>query len=381
MEFILSFGGIIMKRFLYHSKIIINFYVITYAVIFAFLVHHCVQATDTTNETTNKKTTSSVLKSPSTLTAGAFTAGGAIAALTAYFKAKNRVITTLPTDLDLTLFGNPQGQPIIYSHGFGGNLSDIYYYTKQNNPFQPHHLFNPTQYHIATFNYPDSTKIRHEVKYDHVALAQENDINRLNQAVNEFDHETMIGFGISRGASTFINMMGTIKNPKIKALILEAPFASISDVLSHFIHQTPFSSCIPFFETVAHKLATTIFPQYQTNGLQPIDTIDQIDSEIPMLLIHSIQDEVTPINSSRQLYIKRKQQGCNNVYLLELPSGQHVYCLWRKEDSSGEIFQNVVHRFLKQYDFPYNKEFADKVNLEAYQPPIKEVFEKIANST
>jgi hypothetical protein len=326
-------------------------------------------------------------------TGGAVVAGGAFAALAgyyAYYKARNRKFKTEPTPANVTYYGSYKGQAALYSHGFGGNLSDIYYYTKHNNPYFPdHYLFDPEHYHIASFNYPDSTKMRMEVKYDQVSLGQKGDIDRLDYAAKELvktltpEQKNIVGFGISRGASTWINYMGTKKNELVKLLILEAPFATIPDVLYHFLKQQYFLSYIPFMSRAAHLLTAALFPQYRRYGEQPINTIDRIDPSVAMLFIHSDKDEVTPPNASRQLYVKRKRKllelkkSDDNLYLLELSRGRHVYCL-REETEEGRLFQNVVHRVLKQHGYPHNESYAEQIpNLKKFQPSITDVEKRI----
>ena len=322
----------------------------------------------------------------------AFAAGSAFAAIAgyyAYYKARNRKIKTEPTPPELTYFGKQTGQPILYSHGFGGNRSDVYYYTKHNNPFFPsNYLFDPYKYHIASFNYPDSTKMRMEIKYDQVSLGQKSDISRIDSSAKEFEKilgpecKDIVGFGISRGASTWINYMGTIGNEKIKLLILEAPFATIPDVLYHFLKQQYFLSYIPFMNRAAHLLIAAMFPQYRRSGKQPINTIDGIDPSVAMLFIHSDKDEITPPNASRQLYVKRKRKlselkkDDDNLYILELKNGRHVYCL-KEEKEEGQLFQNVSHAVFKKYGYPHNKEFAKGIDLKKYQPSIKDVEARI----
>ena len=118
----------------------------------------------------------------------------------------------------------------------------------------------------------------------------------------------------------------------------------------------------------AHHLFTSL----NMNGPFPIDLVDQIDKNLPILMVHSRSDQVIPTNSSRKLYVKLLQSGHNNIYLLELARGDHGKLMQGME---AEIYQNCVHAFLQKYNLPHCDEFAQRGRslLATCQPSIQEV--------
>jgi len=304
--------------------------------------------------------------------------GVAATAAAAYYIATNRPSMTEPTPIDFECFGDEEGQPIIHSHGLGRFGKTAYCYTEERNPHTNFYIFDPEIHHVATFNYPDpdiqGDAIR-GLKYDQVSLAQEGDVTRLNEAVNLFGKQNIVAYGVSRGAATLINMMGTEKNPSISAMILEAPFSSIEDATEHIFKQKSVIGNVPLIGKIAHVCTPIVYPQYSCNGIQPIDTINQIDPEIPILLIHSTADKTCPIDGARKLYIKRKEQGCDNIYFVELEEIRHGMGLFN--EISGEFVQNLIHAFYKKFGFAHNSALADGINLDGFQPSIEEVQARI----
>jgi pimeloyl-ACP methyl ester carboxylesterase len=310
--------------------------------------------------------------------AGGAATGVVLATWYAYHRARNRETKSEPTPLNFQFYGNEQGQTVLYSHGYGGQFYDIYHYTKGSNPFRlPYYLFDPEQYRISTFSYQDATSKRGHTKYDQVSLGQETDMNRLGEAIEATNSDNVLVFGVSRGAATAINYAGLVGNEKVKGIILEAPFAKISDVLENLLRQQYLVSHIPFFGSATHLFTAALFPRYDRYGPQPENSVDKIDPTIPIVFFHSKKDKVTPVSSSRRLYIKRVKQLAklgmvNNAYLVEFENGRHAYCL-KDRAEIGELFQNFTHAFAKEYGFAYNEEFAAKIDIKQYQPTVDQV--------
>jgi len=314
-------------------------------------------------------------------------AAGASAVLAplVYYAAKNRSIASEPTPADIRSFGTKAGQSILFSHGFSHFWGGFSYYFSRPDRASLRYILDPTRHDITTFNYPEGlvgrTKplsLSHffKLKYDQVSLGQENDLKRLAEVVAQIEQPNTIAIGASRGASIYLNFMGTTKSKKITALILDSPYATLEEAFRFRISQARafYIGKIPFFAKICHALAQALFPQYDPYGLQPIDVIDKIDKNIPIMLVHSKVDTTISIDESRRLYLKRKKQGCDNVYLVELEQGRHARGL---HGPCGDVFQNAVHTFYKKHGYDYTPEFADKVNLENYQPSIEEVEQRL----
>jgi len=301
--------------------------------------------------------------------------------------------------MEFTILGQHVCQPIIYSHGLFHDQEELEGYLEIYNSWygllgdesSENYLFSDKIYYLASFNYPEvgrepvakenenQREKRLTIKRKHTSFGQTTDITRLNEAVNKFSQyfiagEKIIGFGLSRGAATLINMMGTEGNDKIGALILESPFDDLLEVAKNVASQSRLGK-IPLLPQAYYQINAKLFyPQYSTKGVQPIKVIDTIDESVPIIFIHSKEDEKVSINASRRLYIKRKSMGLDNVYLVELDHGPHGEILWFED---GTLYRNAVHVFLKEYGFTYDPNFADEVDLKDYQPTVEEVRERL----
>ena len=254
---------------------------------------------------------------------------------------------------------NPKTLPvIIFAHGFGGDKHQVEAYTNSTN-----NIFDTNLHNMVTFNFPEVPQEQpNRTKLDQTTFGQENDINMVHETCSTItktanSDSVLIGFGVSRGASVWINYLGTTKNhANIKGLILESPFSSANKILENknlFGEQTDL------------KTVLTFFPQYKPNGIQPINSINNVDPNIAILFIASKEDALVPINQTRELYIKRKQKDNKNTYFLELATGIHANVLWGKD---GKLYQQVVHAFYHKLNLPCNQKLATQVNLELYQP-------------
>jgi len=232
---------------------------------------------------------------------------------------------------------------------------------------------------LATFNFPDAIKKKHECDKKLVNLGQELDIQHFLEAHESiFNHvkETckVVWLGISRGAATVLNA-AAISEKHPHAVIVECPFDTLKSVIKHLLKRFRVH-WVPFSETVGMKIANKQFPLFNKNGIFPLNMVKDIPKELPILLIHSKRDNVVPVSSSRRLYIELVKTGHINTYLLELASGKHAEAIRGKD---GKCYTYAVHAFYKAFDLPYDETFAQKgyYVLNASQPTIEEVKERI----
>lgn len=101
-------------------------------------------------------------------------------------------------------------------------------------------------------------------------------------------------YGVFEGAATVLNYLPFLKNKNIKAVILESVLTSGNSAMYHkitwpltdieFLKDVPGSYYfIPYFATVLHW-------GYRPGGRQPIKSVDEIRSDIPIIIIHSKND-------------------------------------------------------------------------------------------
>jgi hypothetical protein len=188
-----------------------------------------------------------------------FSLGTIAASTTAYKTARHRRIKTKPAKTNFKIYGNKNGQPVIYSHGLSRYYKDALAYTKEKNDA---YIFDKEKFCIATFNFPDVGNMKAKNKndrfvYEHVSLGQEKDICRLEKAIKRFNRTEIIGFGLSRGASTLINFAGSKKlthNKLIKALVLESPYSTTKSAIKHISKHKKLVRHVPFMGGIAQYI-------------------------------------------------------------------------------------------------------------------------------
>ena len=247
----------------------------------------------------------------------------------------------------------------IFAHGLGGDDEQITWYKSGNN----------TSWSILpatsiSFNFPEAEfkhvqgkRIKLPLDNNKVNLAQEGDIQALTaiykQVKQESPESKIVLMGMSRGASAIITFVATQQPTGIKALVLEAPFDTLETILTQLKKKYEHASAA---EQAAIARQWN-FPNYNKQGIKPINVVNKINKHIPILLIHSRQDTLIPFESSKALYTKLRQSGHKHVYLLELYYGEHARYQFSK---SALTYQQVVNAFYKKYGIPHDPELARK---------------------
>lgn len=269
-------------------------------------------------------------------------------------------------------------------HGMWGSkdLADLCVYSPDNEVgfILPH---TP----LITFNFPDATTDfaktarMHYLEKKHLthtlttaaitpedwervrvaSLAQEEDIRHLETHIlskQAQDYPNLILAGVSRGAATIINYMGSKLPPaNIKALILDAPFDAIYEVL-HARLKLKNLHMVPLLTTMLNFYGTYYFKNYSTAGIRPIDVVDCIPN-IPILMICSLQDTVVPPANTMRLYKKLLESGRTNVHLFITPYGDHGRIMYNAQHPEvGITYRNVVHAFLHRYNLEHESSWA-----------------------
>ena len=250
--------------------------------------------------------------------------------------------------------------------------------------------FSPSKYNqnwivknpLVIFDFPDA-KNDEKIEWhgDKVNLGQDLDICTLASAFVKtkelFPNKPIVLGGVSRGAATILNYVGTAKPHNIAAIVLESPFDSLRSVILHLLRQY-YISWIPFSEALAIKYMTSIFPLLNMEGISPIQVAHAIPTSIPILFVHSKEDKVVPISASRRLYVQLRQAGHNNVYLFELATGEHARLARGPE---AGLYHQIVQSFYKKYGLPHETHaatFGDQI-LKYCQPAPDDVRKKLTH--
>lgn len=245
----------------------------------------------------------------------------------------------------------------IHCHGLGGNQNQaLYYYSDNRNTQRPWILTTP----LITFDFPD---VKHNGKqYENgynkqkVNLGQQQDVESLTtvykSAQKQFPDYSFVGHGVSRGAATWLNFCALHKPEKICALIIESPFDDPLTLVGKFIPCPKDSD-----ENEKAKILKNVFPLWNPIGYKPVDLVEKIPTNIPLLFIHSDQDSLISFKSS-ELLCKKLAESKHDVYLLILKSGgEHANIFGGKQ---GRTYTNVVHAFYKKIGLPHNPAWAQE---------------------
>lgn len=267
-----------------------------------------------------------------------------------------------------------QQHAYLFAHGYGGDSSQADFYTQLYKPddfyidqdrarvqFKSGYIhewaakdkdleFWILNQPLFSFNFPDA---RNGFDRNLTSLGQENEILTLANEYGKIGQTDIILMGMSRGAATVLNFLATHKPDAVVAAIVESPFDSILNTLDTFCKEGLTDLWIP--KVIRAYAPYLIFGEFNHRGIFPIDVVEKINKNIPILIIASLEDTYIPALNTAALYLKLLDCGHAHTYFLLLDKGQHGYFLW---DDDAYLYINAVHAFYKKYDLPYNETFA-----------------------
>lgn len=193
----------------------------------------------------------------------------------------------------------------------------------------------------------------------------------LREAINASDNQGSIIHATSQGTATAINYVAhEDKGTRIQALVLEATLGSGNSAVHHTVNgplmnmsavaKLPFSYYwLPYF-------AKSVFFGYWPAGKQAINSIKDIPTNMPVVIVHSKHDPQLSYNDACALYYGLKERGNNNVYLISKEGRRHVQILWADNDKT------IVRAILKKHGLlegdNEQNEMLDALDLSVYQP-------------
>lgn len=209
---------------------------------------------------------------------------------------------------------------------------------------------------LATFDFKDTQNGRS------ASFGQEDDVKKLEETCNEYQQRTVLA-GSSRGAATCLNYLGSRNPTHVAAAVVESPFSTIETLVSDRYK----------------SLFKWLFPNYNSNGLQPISSVKTISKDIPILIFCSKDDEIIPVSQTIECYKKLKESGHTKSHILIVDHGAHANILINKD---GQKVRNAIHAFYQKYNLPYNEAWANAGQslLEECQPSNKVLDEISAKS-
>ncbi|TYQ16855.1 UNVERIFIED_CONTAM: fermentation-respiration switch protein FrsA (DUF1100 family) [Acetivibrio alkalicellulosi] len=211
-------------------------------------------------------------------------------------------------------FDAPGGsdKTIVIAHGYGGNRL----------PFGEDTIdliksYLSEGYNILTFDFRNSGESDGNITS--VGLYEKNDLLGAINYAKSRGSEKVILLGYSMGASTCI--MAAAESEHVDGIIADSPFSDLTAYLNENLRVwSVWSNWLPtpFNKTtlIAMKLLTGI----DTSDVSPVNYMNKI-SHIPILLIHSEDDKVIPIEHSHAL--KSSSNG-SNVELWKTKGATHI---------------------------------------------------------
>jgi alpha-beta hydrolase superfamily lysophospholipase len=185
--------------------------------------------------------------------------------------------------------------------------------------------------------------------------------------------KNIVLYGASRGASVIVNFMARSQLNSVKALVLESPLDSVQNHVGEILGKLNYVPCLNWF--CHHFIVPGVYRKYNPRGVQPLDVVDKIQSDVPVLFVCSKTEFFYPatVRLYKKLARARRAQGQNNVHLLVLESGEHCGLLYDRH--CGELYRDVVYAF-------YDKYGLKKPQISVYYPEGmrrgKQIFEAMS---
>lgn len=243
----------------------------------------------------------------------------------------------------------------LFSHGLRDRYPQAFLYSEE--PDKPHKPYI-MKYPLVAFDYPDASTGVLKINRLETSLAQDNEIKRLEQVYSSYlKDKPSILVGVSRGASTIINFIGRYNPGNVLALVLESPFDCVENIVQSLIHRYKMQ-WIPGLNKKCGNLMGFLFCKYNPKGIRPIESVEKIPLDLPILLVCSVKDALVPVWSSLNLYKALYNRGHKNTYILVLSDGKHAKLI--TDPIYGAIYQQVAHAFYQKFGLPHDPIIAQK---------------------
>lgn len=157
--------------------------------------------------------------------------------------------------------------------------------------------------------------------------------------------------GVSMGAASAL--LAAAAEPRIAAVIADASWARLEDVMRFFARQMPYlpDLLIPQVKTLAYLRIGA------RDAREPLDVIERIAPR-PLLLMHGSADSVVPARESRRLFERAREP--KRLWILD--GGEHA----RLHEQAPELYRRLVLDFLARVPD------AAPVTLSAHPPSQSE---------
>lgn len=170
-----------------------------------------------------------------------------------------------------------------------------------------------------------------------------------------------------------------------KGVVLEGVLGHGNSGIMHTVsNKIPVVTYLPFARLWIPWLVKLLaFHRYNPLGKQVFSSAKKLSPNIPVIIMHNINDHQLSINDARETYrILQNARQDKNVYLMELnnPSNDfdgHFNLLLNQPEQ-----QVALQAIYRKHGLPYNtKIHKSGVDLTDYQPSVKDVARRIKKSS
>lgn len=203
----------------------------------------------------------------------------------------------------------------------------------------------------------------HSLDWREFNLGQHKDMRLFGEALQRhrarFPGQPIVLYGVSRGAATIVNFVASAKPDQLEhvvGIVLEGCPDSLPSILMNKVSWMP-SLIRDYLVPVAERCWECV-TSYSSAGPAPIDNIDKLPKDIPVLFVTSLGDTLISPGSVQRLARKARNQGRGfahekglkprqNVDIVILPSAPHPGYPLREPDCSQ--YREAVLSFYNKF--------------------------------
>lgn len=204
--------------------------------------------------------------------------------------------------------------------------------------------------------YDNGSVYSHSLYLYNISVGQTTDIDSHFRKYQSWEqqkcstNDSVILFGVSRGAATTFNAMAEFNYQNVKLIVLEGCFFSIGDIMPR-TYYWPFSQMV--------EPALSFFGSYDPKGPSPATNIERFPESVPVVFISSKIDNTVPYVSTCKLAAALHAKGKNDVYLLTLEKSQHPSYMFDDAEDRRK-YEIFMHAIYKKYNLPHNTYLAEQ---------------------
>lgn len=194
-------------------------------------------------------------------------------------------------------------------------------------------------------------------------------------------------YGFFEGSATVGNWLAIQSSEiqkKIKCIFLGSVLATKNSVITRTFSHITDGMSLPVSNERLPQLVKEKFPAYNPDGKYLFDSVANLPTTIPVIIMHNIYDQQFSINDARELYCKIKKRN-KSVYLFET-NGRGDSCfdiLIADNEKAKKI--DALQAIYKEHNLPFNQECSDSAidlkDLNEFMPSIDEVRKRIEAHT